>query len=195
MYKENYRIGESIMRKFLKKFDDFFIELINNKMKNKYLDKFMYRVTDLGGAIFSTIFATVLISIGDYNIKFIGIEVLLVLGISQIVVQGLKISLARERPYNMIEHLNTFEIILKDKSFPSGHTTASFSMATVLTLNMPYIWLIAYIYAIIIGISRIYLAVHYPTDVVAGIILGVGSSILVHKYLIFIVNNLINLIY
>lgn len=183
------------MRRFLRKFDCFFIELINNKIKNKYLDKFMYRITDLGGAIFSTIFAIVLIYFGNYDVKYIGIEMVLVLGFSQIIVHGLKITLSRERPYNIMENINTFEIILRDYSFPSGHTTASFSMATVLTLNIPFIWPIVYILASIIGISRVYLAVHYPTDVVAGIILGIGSSIFVHKYMIFMVENIINMIY
>lgn len=183
------------MRRLLERFDNFFIELINKKIKNKYLDKFMYRITDLGGAIFSTIFSIVLVVFGDLKIRFVGLEILLVLGLSQILVQGLKISLGRERPYNIIKHINTFEIILKDKSFPSGHTTASFSIATVLTLNIPSIWLVVYIFATVIGISRIYLAVHYPSDVLAGVILGVGSGILVHKYLLFLINDLTSFIY
>lgn len=178
------------MIRILKKFDEFFIELINNKMKNKYLDKFMYRITDLGGAIFSTIFSIVLVILGNSSVKLIGIEALVVLGISQLVVQSLKISLGRKRPYDMFEHLNTFDIILRDYSFPSGHTTASFSIATILVLNLPDTWIIAYLFAITIAISRIYLAVHYPTDVVAGMVLGVGSSLLVHCYLLEIIKTL-----
>lgn len=179
------------MRKFFEKFDNLFIELINNKMKNKYLDKLMYRITDLGGAIFSTVFSLVLFTFGDSTIRLIGIEALVVLGISQIIVQGLKIGLSRERPYNMLENLNTFGINLRDYSFPSGHTTASFSIATVLALNIPKIWPLAYLFAIIIGISRIYLAVHYPTDVAAGLILGIGTSVLVHYYLLWIIEKLV----
>ncbi|HLR21473.1 MAG TPA: phosphatase PAP2 family protein [Tissierellaceae bacterium] len=183
------------MKKLLKGFDNFFIELINNRLKNRYLDKFMYGITDLGRAVSTTIFAIILLIVGNYNLKFIGLENLLVIGISQTIVQGLKLSLRRKRPYDMLEHVHTFEIILKDYSFPSGHTTASFALATVLTLNIPYIWPIAYLFASIIGVSRIYLAVHYPTDVAAGIILGVGSAIFVDKYLLFIVEKVIQLIY
>lgn len=172
------------MRKLFSKFDIYFIELINNKIKNKYFDKFMFRVTDLGGAIFSTLFALVLILFGKGNIRFIGLEALAAMGFSQIIVQAGKRSLGRKRPYDTFSHLNTFGIVLKDYSFPSGHTTASFTIATTLALNISGAWLLVYILATIIGISRIYLAVHYPTDVLAGIIVGVGSSLIVHKYLL-----------
>lgn len=178
------------MRNLLKEFDEFFIELINNRMKTKYLDKFMFRITDLGGAIFSTVFSLVLFAFGDNNTRVIGLEALATLGISQIIVQSLKLILSRERPYNMMKNLNTFNILLKDYSFPSGHTTASFSIATILTLNFPKIWPIAYFYALIIGLSRIYLGVHYPTDVVVGIILGVGTPLIVHYYLLAIIESI-----
>ncbi|NLY45498.1 MAG: phosphatase PAP2 family protein [Tissierella sp.] len=172
------------MKNIFKSFDNYLIRLINDRIKNDFLDKFMYRVTDLGGAIFSTVFSIILVLFGNATIRLIGLEALVVLGLSQIVVQSLKLILSRERPYTIIEHLNTFGISLKDYSFPSGHTTASFSIATVLALNIPNVLLLTYLIATIIGVSRIYLGVHYPTDVLAGIILGVGSSILVHIFLL-----------
>ncbi|MDR7870625.1 MAG: phosphatase PAP2 family protein [Tissierellaceae bacterium] len=172
------------MKNILKSFDKYLIELINHRIKSDFLDKFMYRVTDLGGAIFSTIFSLILVLFGNDSIRLIGIEALVVLGLSQIIVQSLKLILSRERPYNILEQLNTFGINLNDYSFPSGHTTASFSIATVIALNIPMVSILTFLIATIIGISRIYLGVHYPTDVAAGIILGVGSSILVHMYLL-----------
>ncbi len=175
------------MRKHFKAFDDLFINLINDKMKNKYLDIFMYKVTDLGGAIFSSLFALTLLIFGNSKIKLIAIEALIVLTISQIIVQVVKKLLGRERPYVIIEKLNTFGIDLSDYSFPSGHTTASFSIATTLALNLPALTSIVFIMATIIAMSRIYLGVHYPTDVAAGIILGIGSSFLVHYYLMNVV--------
>lgn len=177
------------MKNILKRFDYFFIKIINDKMRNNFFDKFMYKFTDLGGAIASTIFTLILIIAGDDKFKLIGYEALVVLVISQVIVQSLKILLSRERPYKMIEKLNTFGIDLKDYSFPSGHTTASFSIATTLSLNIPRITILVYILAILIGVSRIYLGVHYPTDVVAGVILGVSSSIIVHMFLIDLINR------
>lgn len=171
------------MRNRLKSFDDKFIDLINRKMRNKFLDTFMYRVTDLGGAIFSALVCMSMLLLGTEDVKRIGIEALVVLGISQIIVQSLKLILSRERPYKIIEQLNTFGINLKDYSFPSGHTTASFSLAATIAMNVPRLTIIVFFLALIIGISRIYLGVHYPTDVVAGIILGIGTSLIVHHYM------------
>ncbi len=179
-----------MMKNKFKQFDDFFIGLINGKMKNKYFDTFMYKVTDLGGAIFSSLFALVLLLFGNRRIKIMGVEALVILFISQIIVQSLKKMLGRERPYTIIEKLNTFGIDLSDYSFPSGHTTASFSIATTLALNIPALTYVVFIIATIIGISRIYLGVHYPTDVAAGIFLGVGTAILVHYYLIHLVEKI-----
>ena len=178
------------MKNKLKIFDDLFIDLINEKMKNKYLDIFMYKVTDLGGAIFSTLFSLVLLIFGNNKVRLIAIEALVILFISQIIVQSLKKLLGRERPYVILEKLNTFGIDLSDYSFPSGHTTASFSIATTLALNIPVLTYLVFILASIIGISRIYLGVHYPTDVAAGIILGMGSALLVHFYLVDLVGYL-----
>lgn len=178
------------MKKYLKMFDDYFINLINSRMKNKYLDIFMYRVTDLGGAIFITMFTLGLVIFGSDKNKLIGIEALLSLAISQIIVQSLKIIMSRERPYKIIEHLNTFGIDLSDYSFPSGHTTASFSLATTLALNLPEYTIVAIFLALIIAISRIYLGVHYPTDVAFGLILGIACPIIVHVYLLDIVDKI-----
>lgn len=58
-------------------------------------------------------------------------------------------------------------------SFPSGHTGASFAVATVVACLCPPIGPAALIYASLIGLSRLYLLVHYPTDVMAGVIIGI----------------------
>ncbi|HCO18727.1 phosphatase PAP2 family protein [Gudongella oleilytica] len=168
--------------KILKKFDSHFIHLINTRIKNKYLDRIMIRVTDLGGAVFTTIFATALIVFGSKQVKFMGLEAIVALSFGQIFVQSLKKLFSRERPYKILEHLHTFGIDLRDYSFPSGHTTASFSLATTIALNMPKFTILVFFMAIIIGMSRIYLGVHYPTDVAAGIILGITASVTVHMH-------------
>ena len=178
------------MKDKLKKFDDFLINLINIKMSHKYLDTIMSRATNLGGVIFSSLLVIILILIGSSHIKLMGFELLGVLAISQIIVHTLKMLLSRERPYNIIEHLNTFGIDLKDYSFPSGHTTASFSMAVTIALNIPRLSILVFIIAIVVGVSRIYLGVHYPTDVAAGMFVGCFTSILVHFYLLEFVYNI-----
>lgn len=178
------------MKNRLKRFDDLFIDLINGRMNSRFLDAFMYRVTDLGGAVFSTFISLAFLIFGNRFVKGMGIQCLIVLCISQIIVHGLKRILSRERPYKIIETLNTFGFDLSDYSFPSGHTTASFSIASTIALNIPKLSLFVFILAMIIGISRIYLGVHYPTDVAAGILLGMGTALLVHLYLLDYVDKI-----
>ena len=85
----------------------------------------------------------------------------------------LKPLVARTRPYDVNSDVVLLIKALSDPSFPSGHTLASFESAGVLmlthrkTLGIP-----ALILAVIIAFSRMYLYVHYPTDVLAGAILG-----------------------
>lgn len=174
----------------MKIFDDFFMELINRRMRNRYFDYLMYRLTNLGGALFSSLVIFGMIVFGDNKLQKIGVEIFVVLFFSQLIVHSLKRLLSRERPYKILEHLNTFGIQLKDYSFPSGHTAASFSIATTIALNIPRLSILVFLIAIIVGLSRVYLGVHYPTDVAAGFFIGFLTSIIIHFFFIEMVYGL-----
>jgi membrane-associated phospholipid phosphatase len=66
---------------------------------------------------------------------------------------------------------------------PSGHTSSAFSTATSLSLNFRkwYVVAPAYTYAAAVGYSRMYLGVHYPSDVLVGALLGSGTAYLTWK--------------
>lgn len=78
------------------------------------------------------------------------------------------------------------------KSFPSGHTTGAFEVATALflTINNKKIKWIFPVYAVLIGCSRIYLMVHYPTDVIGGMICGIVAGVIAF----FIVKGILKLL-
>ena len=95
----------------------------------------------------------------------------------------LKPLVARIRPYDyQLEHFGvTISLLIAtphDFSFPSGHTIASFEAATALLLHDRKFGIPAMILAALVAFSRLYLYVHYPTDVLASLVLGVGLAVL-----------------
>ena len=89
---------------------------------------------------------------------------------------GLKNIVARIRPYDMVE----VEVLVKhlsDFSFPSGHTLVSFNAAIALHHYHRKWGVAALVLATVIALSRLYLFVHYPTDVLAGFLLALGIAV------------------
>lgn len=89
---------------------------------------------------------------------------------------GMKNLFARTRPYDVTE-VKLLVAKLHDFSFPSGHTLVSFEAATALWFYHRKWGVAAFVLAALIGLSRLYLFVHYPTDVLAGAVLGIGIGL------------------
>lgn len=91
----------------------------------------------------------------------------------------LKNTIKRDRPCDAIEKFEAF-IVPSDKfSFPSGHAAAAFLFVTLLVHFYPAYLLAGYCFAVLVGLSRVLLGVHYPSDIMAGALLGWSCAQLV----------------
>lgn len=150
-----------------------------NGMHNAVLDKIMTVITTLGDAgIIWIVIAIALL----FNKKTRKCGILMAISMLLGIIFGnglLKNLIARPRPFSVDE---TIELLIErptDYSFPSGHTLASFEAAVTIFLHSKKWGISAFIIAILIAFSRMYLFVHYPTDVLAGAILGTLIAIIV----------------
>ena len=91
----------------------------------------------------------------------------------------IKKAVARTRPYIAIDELERIIEAQSDYSFPSGHTAASFAVATVLLMRAPKkLSIPMFVMACLISLSRLYVGVHYPTDIIGGAIVGTLCGVL-----------------
>jgi membrane-associated phospholipid phosphatase len=99
-----------------------------------------------------------------------------------IIATGLKHAVNRARPFETYPEIQKLSAG-GSYSFPSGHTSDAFSTATSLSLEFPKWYVIApsYTYAALVGYSRMHLGVHYPSDVLAGAVVGAGSAFLCYE--------------
>lgn len=142
-----------------------------------FLDAVMPIVTLLGeGGIFWIACAIALMIIPSQRKAGFSMGAALLLGVIVCNIT-LKPIIARIRPYDFQEeYLNTtIQLLINaqhDYSFPSGHTIASFEACTVLMLHNRKLGIPATIIAVLVAFSRLYLYVHYPTDVFTSVLLG-----------------------
>lgn len=112
-----------------------------------------------------------------------GVKTGVAIGLNLLLTSGLKYAINRPRPFAQYPN----DIVQRDHagkySFPSGHTSTAFATATALTLSTKkwYVAVPSYAYACAVGYSRMRLGVHFPSDVLGGIVVGIGSSLLVFQ--------------
>lgn len=149
------------------------LEYINKKLKSTFLDKVLFIATKMGDFGFIWIFTAVLLLIFEYTRKlgvvFSGAFVLATI-LGNLI---LKPFFARKRP---CDDSSVKPIIKRPMgySFPSGHTLTSFTAATVIASANVVAGVFAFILAGMIGFSRMYFYVHYPSDVIGGAVIGIA---------------------
>ncbi|MBE7024201.1 MAG: phosphatase PAP2 family protein [Ruminococcaceae bacterium] len=148
-----------------------------------FMDSLMVGVSSLGnaGAVWIVI-AIVMVSLKRYRKSGFVFAGALILGLifGNLIMKNI---IARPRPCELFEGIDMLIKIPSDPSFPSGHTLASFISAFVLFDVKKILGIIAIVPATLMALSRMYLFVHFPTDILGGIVLALIIYFIVRSFL------------
>lgn len=157
------------------------LDRLHDFLYSPFMDKVMVTITSTGNLGLIWIFTAIILLVSgrqDDARSRIGYGILIALLLSIMIGNLLIKNIAkRNRPFF---HKN-YKLLIKqpwDYSFPSGHTLASFAAATVFFYMNPNVGIVALVYALLIALSRLYLRVHFFTDVFFSMFLGVGLGVL-----------------
>lgn len=168
---------------FITKIDISILNLIQN-LKSPLMDKIMTTITAFGNmGIFWILLIIIFLTTKEYKkmAKYMIICLLVNIIIVNLII---KPAVGRQRPFEIVDGIKLLVLKPQDPSFPSGHSAISFCMLTVILLfsKSKSLKIITSILAVLIAFSRLYLYVHFPSDVFSGIIIGVFVAILTLKF-------------
>ena len=158
------------------------LELLHNAVDGEITDFLLTGISALGNVGFLWILAAVAMIISKrYRRAGFAVAIGLVMGLAfgNIILKNI---IARPRPCWIFEVPEMLITIPKDYSFPSGHTLSSFISAFVIFDANRRWGIVALIVAAVMAFSRMYLFVHFPTDIMGGIILAVAIWLVVRKH-------------
>jgi len=174
----------------LLQYDEKLFLIINNDFSSPSLDGLMSFFTtagDAAGWVILGLVAIVMTAGKDVGRKLL--TFILTVIIASLILHGAKMYFDRDRPLkNFSSRISNGEVIVKTPigplyhgSFPSGHAQASFTVATFFALYYRHYRVLLFLAAAAVAFSRVYLGVHYPSDVLAGAILGWSVAFIVFK--------------
>jgi len=170
------------MLSFLHLIDISILQLVNLSFHNIILDNIFLMISNMGTIIFWIVISILLYLFGNEKGKKIATKMIIILVITTAITSLVKIIVMRPRPYVELTNLILLDLGT-DYSFPSGHTTTSTAMA--FTLSKEYHKWIVMIIPLIVAFSRMYIGVHYPSDVLGGFLLGIGIIYLSEYFIDF----------
>lgn len=161
------------------KFDFEILFFIQNHLRNDILDVIVPFYTNLGddGIIWIVIGLVLLIPKKTRKCGIMVLAALLVmLVVNNMIIKNL---VARPRPCATYPELVELVKIPHSYSFPSGHTVSAMAVAFTILTQHKKLGIVAFVMALLMGLSRLYVGVHFPTDVYGGIIVGALIALIV----------------
>lgn len=160
--------------------DESVFRALNHAGSNLGVDLAMVALTVLGMTYILVLAGPILWLRGR---RELGFDVVVLLIITGIVVEVLKLLIMRERPFQVLPGVHTLPwgplVAAGGYSMPSGHASQAFAVATLIALGTSrQVGAVVLVLAALISLSRIYLGVHWPSDVLAGALLGVGLALI-----------------
>ncbi|WP_135555356.1 phosphatase PAP2 family protein [Paenibacillus cymbidii] len=148
---------------------------LNRRSRSAALDRLLGWITHAGGATATIAAATaMLLAPGQWRVA--ALQSLAALAASHVPVAILKRKYPRLRPYLVLPQAITCANPLRDHSFPSGHTTAIFSVCVPFVMTAPALGVALLPLAATVAYSRIYLGLHFPSDCAAGALIGTAAA-------------------
>src|SRR4030067_1643583 len=154
---------------------------LNRDIVNPFFDSFFPLLRDL------TYFFWIFLIVYFWATKEKRLAMLLAAGIiaGAVFTYPLKFLIDRKRPYEQLDTTRLLTPFENDPSFPSGHTEMSFLAATIVSQFHPGYSKYLYGFSLIVALSRIYVGVHFPIDVIGGAIIGIVIGKLILKRNLF----------
>jgi undecaprenyl-diphosphatase len=172
----------------LNQVDIFIFYLININMQNSVFDVLMPLISSVGYFSIWILVCVVLFIFGGEKGKNVAVVCIAALVFGYFLTEILKYIVERPRPYALLEGVRVLTSI-DGSSWPSGHTVASFIGAIIIGRGYSFTirgksYKLIYpllIFAFLVGFSRIYNGVHYPSDVISGALIGIFCALLILK--------------
>ena len=172
----------------IKLFDLPVFNFINHTLSNHFFNVVMPVISRLGGGELYLLIGILLLLSKKREFKMMGIVLLAGFTLSYYIVGALKIIIARPRPFAALANVILLSSVDKTPSFPSNHAVTAFMVATFLSGRFKK-YILFYSFAALVAFSRIYIGVHYPSDVIAGAVIGIAIGLLLVKLDRYLVNS------